>query len=284
MRREEKVALVEELRREIPKYPVVALVDIFGVPADMMNEIRQKLRGQGKIKVCKKTLIKLALNEVGNPKLAELTKYLQGQAAIILTHMDPFKLSRLLKESKRRVPAKPGSVAKSEIVIPAGELDIPTQMVASLQKMGAEARVQAGRVMLMKDFKIVTEGEIITKEKSDLLAKLDILPVEQEVKIQAVYENGIIFTPEILNIDEQAVIKQLCEAYVSAFNLSINVCFPTALTIPVLLMKGYQSAYSLAYSVRFPTREVIPALLMLALTHAQVLSGAVKLDQVDGKE
>jgi hypothetical protein len=106
MRREEKVQVVEELKRRLREYPTVAVVDFTGVPADLVQKLRQEARGELEIKVAKRTLIERALKESGKG-LDSLTSHLRGQPALIFSKLNPFKLYRLLEAKKRRVPAKP---------------------------------------------------------------------------------------------------------------------------------------------------------------------------------
>ncbi len=277
MRREEKVQEVESLKAKLREFPVVAIADFTGVPADLLQNLRRELAGQAEIRVSKRTLIERALKEAGRPGLEQLVPYLRGQPALIFSRLNPFKLYRFLEARKRRVPAKPGSVSSSDVVVPAGEIDLPPgPAVSALQKMGAKARIQAGRVVLQEDFKLLAAGEVVSSEKSDLLAKLGILPVEQSLKITAATEGGLVYLPEVLRVDEKEISQRFQQAHLSAFNLSLSICFPTSQTIPVMVQKAHLSAVQLVLNLSFPVKDFMPLLLSKAATHMLALAAAVR--------
>ncbi len=280
MKKAEKAKVVQELRQKIREYPTVAVVDFTGVPADLMQELRAKLRGRGEIKVSKKTLIQRALKEEDKPNIAKLLEYLKGQPALVFSKENPFKLYRFFDENKRRAPAKPGMVSSSDVVLQAGELDLPPgPVVSTLQKLGAKARVQAGRVTLLEDFTLVKAGEVIDGEKADLLAKLNILPIEQMLKVHAAYEKGIIFTPEVLGIRPEQVMEDIKQAQQVALNLSLNSGYPTSETLPVMLQEAKLRGLLLAVNIDYPAREVVGQIL--AKGYVQMLALARVVGQKD---
>ena len=46
---------------------------------------------------------------------------MEGQSALIFTDMNPFKLFKILEDSKTPAPAKPGAIAPADIVVPRGD-------------------------------------------------------------------------------------------------------------------------------------------------------------------
>jgi large subunit ribosomal protein L10 len=267
--KEEKIAEVAELKQKLQEYPVVALVDFTGVPASLMQNIRRDGRGQLEIKVARRTLIERALKEAGRPKLDALASHIRGQPALVFSKLSPLQLYRFFEARKRRAPAKPGSTSSSDVVLHAGELDLPPgPAVSALQKLGAKVRIQAGRVTLLEDFKLLSAGQVVDEEISDLLVKLDILPVEQAMKFLVVWENGLIYSPDLLQVDEKKLSQDLQQAHLAALNLSVNVLYPIAQTLPLLIGKAHTSACQLALSVNYPVKEILPVLLSRASLQA----------------
>ena len=265
---ERKSGVVEELVGKLNRYPVVGVLDIAGAPAAQFQRVRQRLRDQGEVVVSKNTLIELSLQkaaEEGDPKLRDLATHLGGQSALVFTRMSPFKLNKLLRESVVSAPAKPGSLSSTDLVIQAGETEFPPgPIVSELQRVGINARIQAGRVVVLEDCRLVRAGEIITKEIADVLAKLDITPVELGVKLRSAYEGGLIFSGEVLEIDERRVLGELVLAHTSAFNLAFNAGYPTSATVGIVLAKASAAAHNLAFNSCLPVPEILPALLSRA--------------------
>ncbi len=274
-----KQEVVGELIEKLERYPVVGVLDIADLPAAQFQQMRQKLREQAEIIVSKNTLLKLSLEQAAgrkDPKLQELIDHLRGPTALILARVDPFKLSKILRESKTSAPAKPGSRSPRDIVIPAGETDFaPGPVVGELQRVGIKARIQAGKVVILEDCQLLRAGDEISKEVSDALAKFGIMPLELGLKLRAAYETGMVYSGEILEIDEAKVVVQLREASVSAFNLALNVDYPTSMTISLMIVKASAAAQNLALNVYLPVSQVMPTLLARARAEMQGLAATV---------
>ncbi|HIP74753.1 MAG TPA: 50S ribosomal protein L10, partial [Thermococcus paralvinellae] len=194
---------VERLTEIIKSHPVIALVDVAGVPAYPLSKMREKLRGKALLRVSRNTLIELAIKkaakELGKPELEKLADYIEGGAAILATEMNPFKLYKLLEESKTPAPAKPGVPVPRDVVVPAGPTPLsPGPVVGEMQALGIPARIEKGKVTIQKDTVVLKAGEVITPQLANILNKLGIEPLEVGLNLLAAYEDGTIYTPEVL--------------------------------------------------------------------------------------
>jgi large subunit ribosomal protein L10 len=190
--------------------------------------------------------------------------------------MNPFKLNKFLRNSRVNAPAKPGSKSPRDIVIPAGETDLaPGPVVGELQRVGIKARIQAGKVVVLEEHRILKIGDVITKELSDAIAKFGIMPLELGLRLRAAFEGGIVFSGDVLNVDETVVISQLLESRASAFNLAVNTCYPARETIDILLLKSKTSAMNLALNSSMLVGPVMPVLLAKARAQMLGLAAAV---------
>lgn len=284
-----KQEVLSELIEMFDRYPIVGVLSIGGLPAAQFQRIRQQLHGQAEIVVSKNTLLKLAIEKVAeqkDPKLRELVNYFEGPSALIFSRLNPFKLSRTLQMNKINAPAKPGMISPRDIVIPAGETDFsPGPIVGELQRAGIKARIQAGKVVVLEDAHIAKQGDVITKEVADVLAKLGIYPIELYLKLRAAYDSGTIFPGDVLAIDETQVMNQIRDAFINAVNLSINVNYPTDITIGAILAKASAAAHNVALNACLPIAEILPILLtqanarMLSLATAILARDANALDE-----
>ncbi len=263
-----KSEVVDELMKLIEHYPIVGVLDISDLPAAQFQQIRQNLRGKAEIVVSKNTLVSIAIKEsakLKDKKIEELLLSLKGQTGIIFTEMDPFKLSKFLRDNKINAPAKPGSISPKDILIPAGETDFaPGPVVAELQRIGIKARIQGGKVVILDDHHLLKIGDTISKEVSEALAKFGIMPMELGLKLHAAYEAGMVFIGTVLEIDEKKVLDDIQFASASAINLSLNVNYPTTLTIGVMIVKANVVAQNLALDASLPVAQIMPSLLARA--------------------
>ncbi len=273
-----KKETVDDLTEQIKQYPVIGIVDMSELPARQFQQIRQKLRDQASIIVTKNTLLDIIFDRAAenNPKLVELKGQIRGQSGVILSKINPFKLNKFLKENKVNASARPGSKSPRDIVIPAGDTDLPPgPAVGELQRVGLKARIQAGKVVVLEDHKIVKEGDVITKEISDTLAKFGIMPLELGLKLRAAFEDGLLFTASVLSIDEKQVLAEVQGAGSSAFNLAFNITYPTKSNVGLFLSQATFFSKNLAINARVTVKGVMPELLSIAQSEMLALARVI---------
>jgi len=263
-----KVEEVEKLSKMISEYPVVGIVNMENIPAKQLQKMREVLRGEVVIRMSRKRLMKLALEKAKVKKLAE---YLKGQPAFVFSKMNPFKLYKILEKNKTSAPAKPNAIAPKDIIVPKGETPFsPGPVLAELQKFGIPTAIQKNKIIIKEDKLVVKEGERISPELASLLTRLGIEPMEIGLNLLAVYEGGVIYSPDVLAIDENMLIAQLKEAYLNAVNLSVNTGYITKETAPLLIAKAYSEAKAVAIEAGVYEPEVIKDII--AKAHLQMLA------------
>jgi large subunit ribosomal protein L10 len=56
---------VEDIKKNAKAYKLIGLVDMYGIPAQQVQQIRRNLRGKAVIKMTRNTLIRHAFDEIG---------------------------------------------------------------------------------------------------------------------------------------------------------------------------------------------------------------------------
>lgn len=272
-----KIAEVKELEKFIDDKKVVGVVDMENLPSKQLQEIRKKLRGKADIKVSKSILIKLAIENMKRTDLKKLEEYMEGPTGIIISDEDPFMLYRLIKRNRSKALAKPGMTAPMDIIVPAGETDMPAGPVLSELKMAKiDVRLDKGKIIVASDSLVAKKGDIITNQVSSALAKLGITPVEIGLKVDAMLEKGIVYTADVLDIDEEKFMHDLVGAYNWALNLSVNAGYPNRESIKIMVQKAYRSAFNLAVNADILTKETVGRILAKANSQAGALAGTLK--------
>ena len=263
---------VDEIKRGIEEYSLVGLVDMYGIPASQVQQIRRSLRGTAKVKMARNTLIEHALNDVDSSARA-LKEHTEGHSALIFTNENPFRLYKLLEKTKTKMVAKPGEVAPEDIVVPKGPTSFkPGPIVGELQQVGIPAAIEGGKVRIRETRTVVKEGEVISKKVADALAKLGIKPMDVGLVLQAAYYRDTIFTPDLLGIDEEAYRSNIALAAQQAFNLSVNAAIVTPQTIGAIIGKAVREARSVGVTASIYEKGVID--LILGRAQQQMLAVA----------
>jgi large subunit ribosomal protein L10 len=225
----------------------------------------------------KKRLIAKALEESNASGIGGLSVHVRGETALLLSRTNPFKLARKIEKSKSQAPAKPGDISPEDILIKAGPTPLPPgPVIGELQKVKLPAGVQGDKISIMKDTVIVKEGEEITADVAGVLSKLGIEPMEIGLDVVAAWEDGIVYTKDILFVPLEKYEKQVRDAGAAAFNLSININHFTPETVPFLIAKASQEAGALATNADIITPETLGTILAKASAQADAIAGMVK--------
>jgi len=274
---------VKELKSLIDSYDVVGIVDLLNIPAKQLQKMRQSLKGKAIIRMSKKNLMNLAFEDCNDNKenIVDLSNYMDGQPAIVFTDMNPFKLFKILENSKTAAPAKAGNVPNDDIVVPQGDTGFePGPLLGELQQVGIPAKIDKGKIIVSKDHVIVKAGEEVSKQAASMLTRLDILPMEVGIDLQAAYEENAIYTSDLLTIDDEATLADIQTAFSKAFNLSVNAGIPTKQTILAIVQNAYNKSFNLAMNASIFTEETTEPLI--ALANGQMLGLASVLADADG--
>jgi large subunit ribosomal protein L10 len=264
---------VKELIDLLTKNKVIGIVEIGGIPAPQMQQMRSNIHKIAALRSAKNKLIFRAIDEAEKKVkgISALKESVIGQTAIISTEMNPFKLFATIKQTRTMAPAKGGETASHDIEVKAGDTPFkPGPIVGELQKAGIPAAIQEGKVVIKSDKVIVAEGDKIPADVAQMLTRLEIFPIEIGMSLHAVFENGNIFKPDVLDINVDEFIEKMKQAFNNSFNLAIETGWYNELTIKPLLMKAYINAISLAISQGIPNKKTIKNLISKA--HANVLA------------
>jgi large subunit ribosomal protein L10 len=270
---------VQELTDVMVKNPVVAIVDIHGIPSPQMQVMRQGMRrNTASVMMTRNNLVLIALDEAAKqkPGLEKLKPLVNGQCAIVATPMNPFKLFQQMEATKGKAPAKPGDIAPEDIVIKAGETPFkPGPIVGELQKAGIPAAIEGGKIVIRKDKVLVEKGHKVSEELAKILPKLEILPMTVGMDLRAAFEDGILYDNEILNIPKDYYPMMLATASRNAIALGVTAVYPTTQTINPLLAKAYRQATAVSIKGAIPTKDTIK--LLLAKANAEMLAVAIRV-------
>jgi large subunit ribosomal protein L10 len=242
--------------------------------------MRRTLKDSAVLKMSRKTFMSLALNSCGKENIETLEGYMEGQPAMIFTNMNPFKLYKILESSKTAAPAKAGSIAPEDIVVPKGDTAFkPGPILGELQKIGIPAKIEKGKIVITSDKTIVAAGESIPRDVASILTRLEIFPLEVGIDLRAAYEDQTVYTSDLLTIDDEQTITDIQQAFTRALNLSVNAVIFNEVSVPVLLQKAATLSLNLALNAEILTSKTTD--LLIAKAYAQMLSLASALEAVD---
>lgn len=273
---EYKKKIVKEYKDLIESYPIVGAVNMSGIPAAQLQNMREQLRGKVVIKMSKRRLLKIALKESGKKDVEKLAPYLEGQPALLFTKDNPFELFKILKKNKSTAPAKAGQIAPKDIIVPAGPTSFaPGPIIGELGGVGIKAGIEGGKIAIKADSLVAKKGDVLSANLASLLTRLGIEPMEVGLDLTAVFEDGTIFEKSVLDIDEEEYLNNLTTAHSWAFNLAMDTGIMTVETTEIMVQNASRDAKALAISQFILADGVVED--VISRTHSQMLGLASTL-------
>ena len=274
-KREETDALVDFLET----YASIGIVDFTGIPSRQLQDMRRELHGTAALRVSRNTLVRRALEEVDDG-LEDLVEHVEGQIGLIGTNDNPFGLYQQLEASKTPAPINAGEIAPNDIVIPEGDTGIdPGPFVGELQTVGANARIDGGSIKVVEDSTVLSAGDEVSADLANVLGELGIEPKEVGLDLRGVFSEGVLFSPEALDIDVDEYIADIEAASSAARNLSINAEYPTTRTAPDMLAKAAGEAKSVGISAAVESPDLADDLVSKADAQIRALAAVIDDDE-----
>ena len=274
-----KQSEVDELTDFIEEYDSVGIVDITGIPSRQLQQMRRDLHGTAALRVSRNTLLVRALESAGNG-LERLADLVSGQVGLIGTNENSFGLYQQLEASKTSAPINAGEVAPDDVVIPEGDTGVdPGPFVGELQSVGASARIDQGSIRVTEDSTVLTAGEEVSADLSNVLGELGIEPKEVGLDLRGVFADGVLFEPEDLELDIDEYRADVRTATSRGQNLAVNAAIPTEQTAPLLLSTAAGEARGLALRTGIAAPDVVPDLIGQADGQVRALAARIDDDE-----
>lgn len=273
-----KMDEVEELKGLVKDYSIFGVISFEGISADLIQKMRRNLRETAVLKVTRNTLNEKALRE-SDGNVPDMIQYIEGQTALIFTNDNPFKLYKMLAQTKTPAPIKAGTIAPFDISVTKGPTAFPPgPMLSEFQGAGIPTAVEGGKIAIKETKVVCKAGEKVSQKLATALSKLEIFPMEVGLILRAAYEDGTIYLPDVLHVDEAEIFNQFVTAAQEAFNLSVNAAIPTKETIETILQKAHTEAVNLGVEAVILDEGVMDKLIGKANAEATSVAKASNYD------
>lgn len=237
---------VAELSAKMKEYPTVAVVKLRNLPDSLLQASKKNLREKDGtyVKVTKLTVTKRALENAGLKAQADK---MIDPCALLLTKQSPYELTSFFRKNRKKIAAKAGQISPYEIMVPAGDTDLPPgPALSELKTAGLSVMIKAGKIAINKDSVVAKEGEVITAGKAKALQMLNILPFEVGVEMLFAYDGKYTYGSDLLSIDEGRFSQDVAQAARDAMNAAINANFYSSSSIEQLLTRAVRQGMAIS--------------------------------------
>jgi large subunit ribosomal protein LP0 len=266
-KRAKKRRIVNRLYENFTNYRQCLIVKLENVTSNQVQQTRLALRQKklGDMVCGKNTVVKKAIDIRLNPpkeddpdyefrkplytQIPQIEKILslcKGKVGFIFSDAPVFDLKPIIESNKIPAPAKVGTISPIDVTIPPGPTGMDPSQISFFHTLNISTKIQKGQIEITKEFKCLEKGKKIGNSESAILTKLNIKPFAFGMEILYVYDNGAILTPEVFNLDPEALLGKIRGAANHLSAISLQLGLPNSLSISHMMKNGFKNIVAIA--------------------------------------
>jgi len=247
-RKARKASFFLKLNKLLDEYTKIFVVGADNVGSNHMQQIRLSLRGKGVLLMGKNTMVRKVVRGrlSATPAYESLLPFVWGNVGFLFTNGDLTSCRDLLLSNRVAAPAKTGSIAPNDVVVPAGNTGLEPTQTSFLQALNIPSKIAKGQIEIVSDVHLIKKGQKVGSSESALLSKLNIRPFSYGLTVVTVYDNGSVYDPALLNLTDSDVLKSFQSAVAQVVALSLYSNQLTLPAVPNYVIKAYTNILSVA--------------------------------------
>lgn len=211
------------------------IVDIDNVGSMQLQQTRIALRGTAEVLMGKNTMMRKCIREYveENPDspVGQLEACCRGNVGFVFTNGDLAEIREVLESNVRPAPAKVGSVAPDDVIVPKGPTGCDPGQTGFFQTLQISTKITRGQIEMTNDTHLISKGEKVTASQTVLLQKLGIEPFTYGMTLKSVYDSGSLFDAKVLDITDDVLAQKFVVALNTISKLSLALNMPTAASV-----------------------------------------------------
>jgi len=249
----------------LDEYPKCFLVQADNVSSKQMQQIRASMRGIAVILMGKNTMMRKAIRGHlnNNPDLERLLPHIKGNVGMVFTSNDLIEVRDKLLENKVAAPARAGAIAPVDVIVPAQNTGLGPEKTSFFQALAIPTKISRGTIEIINDVKLLKPGDKVGASESALLNLLKISPFTYGLEIEQVYDQGTVFSPEILDITDDDIRAKFMQGISNVASVCLQIGYPTVASVPHSIVNGFKNLLAVAAEtdITFPEAESMKAYL-----------------------
>lgn len=185
------------------------------------------------------------------PQFERLLPHLKGNIGFVFTSGDLKDVREIIVSNKVAAPARAGAVATVDVFVPAGNTGMEPGKTSFFQALSIPTKIARGTIEIVNDVQVVTAGSKVGTSEATLLNMLNISPFTYGMSVIQVYDNGAIFPPEILDIEEKTLIDQFMSGIKTIAAISLATGFPTIASVAHSVVNSYKNILAISLATDY---------------------------------
>jgi len=250
-----------KLQALLDEYSQILICGADNVGSNHMQNIRKSLRGKAVLLMGKNTMIRKAIRMhlEKNPHLESLLPIVRGNVGFVFVRSDLSGVRSEILKNRVGAPAKPGSFAPNDVIVPAGPTGMEPTQTSFLQALNIASKINKGQVEIINDVHLIKAGDRVGNSESALLGKLNIKPFSYGLVVLNVYDNGNLYDPAILDLTDADLLSKFRNGINNIASIGLEIGYPTIASLPHSIVHGYNNllAVSIGTDYSFPAAQKI---------------------------
>ncbi|WKA01116.1 hypothetical protein VitviT2T_019414 [Vitis vinifera] len=264
---DKKIAYDQKLCQLLDEYTQILIAAADNVGSNQLQNIRKGLRGDSVVLMGKNTMMKRSIRlhaeKTGNQAFLNLIPLLVGNVGLIFTRGDLKEVSEEVAKYKVGAPARVGLVAPIDVIVPPGNTGLDPSQTSFFQVLNIPTKINKGTVEIITPVELIRKGDKVGSSEAALLAKLGIRPFSYGLVVLSVYDNGSVFSPEVLDLTEEDLMEKFAAGVSMVTSLSLAISYPTLAAAPHMFVNAYKNVLSVAVATdySFPQADKVKEFL-----------------------
>ncbi|KAJ1802246.1 ribosomal protein P0 (A0) (L10E) [Coemansia sp. RSA 2598] len=262
---DKKAAYFSKLENLLTTFKSIFIVNVDNVGSQQMHIIRRALRGEGEVLMGKNTMVRRALKLLigQNPEYEALIPHVRGNVGFVFTNGDLADVREKIVSNRVAAPARAGAIAPVDVYVPAGNTGMEPGQTSFFQALGIPTKIARGTIEITNDVHLVKVGDKVGASEATLLNKLNISPFTYGLTVIQIYDNGNTFSPEVLDITDEDLVKRMMEGITTVAAISLATNYLALPAVPHITINVFKDilAISVATDYTIAAAESIKELL-----------------------
>lgn len=256
-RRERREQYFKRFSKVLSNYDRCFVVCADNVRSKQMQQIRIALRGSAEIVFGKNTQMKKVINGQlsKDGRLECLLPLLKENVGLVFTVRDLIEVRKSLESNRLEAPAKAGTVAPKDVIVPAQNTGIGPEKTSFFQALNIQTKISRGTIEILNDVHIIKKGQKVGPNEAALLKMLKINPFDYGLVIRQVYDQGSVYSPDVLDISHEDIMNRFAQTASNVTALSLGLHYPTFTSVGPMLTNALKDLQAISVCTEYTFKE-----------------------------
>merc|ERR1712211_137295 len=190
-----------------------------------------------------------------NPDLEKLLLHIKQNVGFVFTKDELTEVRDLLLANKVKAPAKAGALAPLDVIVPAQNTGMGPEKTSFFQALSIPTKITKGTIEIIADVPLITAGDKVGMSEATLLNMLKISPFTYGLIVQKVYDQGSVFSPEILDITDDDIKNKFMAGVANVAAVCLEIGYPTMASAPHSIANGMKNLLAIASVTEITFKE-----------------------------